>query len=57
MRSIPYSLLPYQNDIIALLQALGCNAHNTSFPSIAPNPFITMDGGPIEYRIRLTLNR
>jgi hypothetical protein len=58
MRSIPYSLLPYQNDIIALLQPLGCNAHNTPFlgPSITPTPFTLGDGGPTLYIIRLTLN-
>jgi len=57
-RSIPYSLLPHQNNVIALLQALGCNAHNTPLlgPSITPNPFTIGDGGPTEYRIRLTLN-
>jgi len=58
MRSIPYSLLPYQNDVIALLQALGCNVRSTPLlgPSITPNPFIIGDGGLTEYRIRLTLN-
>jgi hypothetical protein len=58
MRSIPYSLLPYQNDVIALLQALGCNAHNTPLlgPSITPTPFTVGDGGPTEYKIRLTIN-
>jgi hypothetical protein len=58
MQSIPYSLLPHQNDVIALLQALGCNTHNTPLlgPSITPNPFTVGDGGPTEYKIRLTIN-
>jgi hypothetical protein len=35
----------------------GCSVHNKPLlgPSITPNPFTLGDGGPTEYRIRLTL--
>jgi hypothetical protein len=46
----------FMKDITAILQALGCGVRNNPFlgPSITPNPFTVGDGGPTEYRIRLT---
>jgi hypothetical protein len=48
----------FLKDITAILQALGCSVRNNPFlgPSITPNPFTVGDGGPTEYRVRLTLN-
>jgi hypothetical protein len=48
----------FLRDITAILQALGCSVRNNPLlgPSITPNPFTLGDGGPTEYRIRLTLN-
>jgi hypothetical protein len=48
----------FMKDITAILQALGCSVRNNPFlgPSITPNPFTVGDGGPTEYRVRLTLN-
>jgi hypothetical protein len=46
----------YRRDIVALLQALGCEAKASPFISFMPNPFVVGDGGPTQYRIRLTLN-
>jgi hypothetical protein len=48
----------FLKDIIAILQALGCSFSNNPFlgPNVTPNPFIIGDGGPTEYRVRLTLN-
>jgi uroporphyrinogen-III decarboxylase len=48
----------FLKDIIAILQALGCSVRNNPLlgPSITPNPFTLGDGGPTEYRVRLTLN-
>jgi hypothetical protein len=48
----------FLKDITAILQALGYSVHNNPLlgPSITPNPFTLGDGGPTEYRIRLTLN-
>jgi hypothetical protein len=45
-------------DVTAILQALGCSVRNNPllYPSITPNPFTVGDGGPTEYRVRLTLN-
>jgi hypothetical protein len=49
---------PSLKDITAILQALGCSVRNNPFlgPNVTPNPFTIGDGGPIEYRVRLTLN-
>ena len=48
----------FMKDITAILQALGCSVHNNPLlgPSITPNPFTMGDGGPTEYRARLTVN-
>jgi hypothetical protein len=48
----------FLKDITAILQAFGCSVRNNPLlgPSITPNPFTIGDGGPTEYRIRLTLN-
>jgi hypothetical protein len=48
----------FLKDITAILQALGCGVRNKPLlgPSITPNPFTIGDGGPTEYRVRLTLN-
>jgi hypothetical protein len=48
----------FMKDIAAILQALGCSVRNNPLlgPSITPNPFTIGDGGPTEYRVRLTLN-
>jgi hypothetical protein len=49
---------PSLKDITAILQALGCSVRNNLFlgPNVTPNPFTIGDGGPTEYRVRLTLN-
>jgi hypothetical protein len=48
----------FMKDITAILQALGCSVRNNPLlgPSVTPNPFTIGDGGPTEYRVRLTLN-
>jgi hypothetical protein len=48
----------FLKDITAILQGLGCNVRNNPLlgPSVMPNPFTVGDGGPTEYRMRLTLN-
>jgi hypothetical protein len=48
----------FLKDITAILQALGYGVRNKPLPgpSITPNPFTIGDGGPTEYRVRLTLN-
>ena len=48
----------FMKDITAILQALGCSVRNNPFlgPSITPNPFTVGDGGPTEYRAKITLN-
>jgi hypothetical protein len=48
----------FLKDITAILQALGCSVSNNPFlgPNVTPNPFTIGDGGPTEYRVRLTLN-
>jgi hypothetical protein len=48
----------FLKDITAILQALGCSARNNPLlgPNITPTPFTLGDGGPTEYRLRLTLN-
>ncbi len=48
----------FMKDITAILQALGCSVRNNPLlgPSVTPNPFTVGDGGPTEYRVRLTLN-
>ncbi len=48
----------FLKDVTAILQALGCSVRNNPIlgPSVTPNPFTVGDGGPTEYRVRLTLN-
>jgi hypothetical protein len=48
----------FLKDITAILQALGCSVRNNPLlgPSVTPTPFTIGDGGPTEYRVRLTLN-
>jgi hypothetical protein len=48
----------FLKDITAILQALGCGVRNNPLlgPSITPNPFTMGDGGPTEYKVRLTVN-
>jgi hypothetical protein len=48
----------FMKDIAAILQALGCSVRNNPFlgPSTTPDPFTVGDGGPTEYRVRLTIN-
>jgi uroporphyrinogen-III decarboxylase len=48
----------FLKDVTAILQALGCSVRNNPLlgPSITPNPFTMGDGGPTEYRVRLTIN-
>jgi hypothetical protein len=48
----------FMKDITAILQALGCSVRNNPLlgPSTTPDPFTVGDGGPTEYRVRLTLN-
>jgi hypothetical protein len=48
----------FMKDIAAILQALGCSVRSNPLlgPSATPNPFTIGDGGPTEYRVRLTLN-
>jgi hypothetical protein len=48
----------FLKDVTAILQALGCSVRNNSLlgPSVTPDPFTIGDGGPTEYRVRLTLN-
>jgi hypothetical protein len=48
----------FMKDIAAILQALGCSVRNNPLlgPSTTPDPFTVGDGGPTEYRVRLTLN-
>jgi hypothetical protein len=48
----------FLKDITAVLQALGCSVRRNPLlgPSVTPDPFTIGDGGPTEYRVRLTLN-
>jgi hypothetical protein len=48
----------FLKDVTAILQALGCSVRNNPLlgPSVTPDPFTIGDGGPTEYRVRLTLN-
>jgi hypothetical protein len=48
----------FLKDITAILQTLGCSVRNNLLPgpSVTPNPFTIGDGGPTEYRVRLTIN-
>jgi uroporphyrinogen-III decarboxylase len=48
----------FMKDITAILQALGCSVRNNPLlgPSVTPTPFTKGDGGPTEYRARLTVN-
>jgi hypothetical protein len=48
----------FLKDITAILQALGCGVRNKPLlgPSVTPDTLTIGDGGPIEYRVRLTLN-
>jgi hypothetical protein len=48
----------FMKDVTAILQALGCSVRNNPLlgPSVTPDPFTIEDGGPTEYRVRLTLN-
>jgi hypothetical protein len=48
----------FLKDVTAILQALGCSVRNNPLlgPSVTPNPFTKGDGGPTEYRARLTVN-
>jgi hypothetical protein len=48
----------FLKDITAVLQALGCSVRRNPLlgPSVMPNPFRIRDGGPTEYRVRLTIN-
>jgi len=48
----------FLKDVTAILQALRCSVHNNPLlgPSITPNPFTMGDGGPTEYKVRLTVN-
>jgi hypothetical protein len=48
----------FMKDIAAILQALGRSVRNNPLlgPNVMPNPFTMGDGGPTEYRARLTVN-
>jgi hypothetical protein len=48
----------FLKDVTAILRALGCSVRNNPLlgPSVTPDPFTIGDGGPTEYRVRLTLN-
>jgi hypothetical protein len=48
----------FLKDVTAILQALGCSVRNNPLlgPSVTPDPFTIGDGGPTEYRVRLTIN-
>ena len=51
----PFLFLKY---VTAIPQAHRCSVHNNPLlgPSITPNPFTMGDGGPTEYKVRLTVN-
>jgi hypothetical protein len=46
----------FLKDITAILHVLGCSVRNKPLLGLSttPNPFTLGDGGPTEYRVRLT---
>jgi hypothetical protein len=55
---IAMNSIPSRNDVVTLLQSLGCIIHNVLLlgPRILHSPFIVGDGEAVTYRVRLKLD-
>jgi hypothetical protein len=55
---IAMNSIPSRNDVVTLLQSLGCIIHNVLLlgPRIIHSPFIVGDGEAVTYRVRLKLD-
>jgi hypothetical protein len=55
---IAMNSIPSRNDVVTLLQSLGCLIHNVLLlgPCILHNPLIVGDGEAVTYRVRLKLD-
>jgi hypothetical protein len=55
LTTIAMNSIPSRNDIVTLLQSLGCIIHNALLmgPRIIHSPFIVGDGEAVTYRVRL----
>jgi len=55
---IAMNSIPSRNDVVTLLQSLGCIIHNVPLlgPRIIHSPFIVGDGEAVTYRVRLKLD-
>jgi hypothetical protein len=55
---IAMNSIPSRNDVVTLLQSLGCLIHNVLLlgPRILHSPFIVGDGEAVTYRVRLKLD-
>jgi hypothetical protein len=56
---IAMNSIPSRNDIVTLLQPIGCIIHNVLLlgPRVLHSPFIIGDGEAVTYRVRLKLDR
>jgi hypothetical protein len=55
---ITMNFIPSRNDVVTLLQSIGCLIHNVLLlgPRILHSPFIVGDGEAVTYRVRLKLD-